>query len=86
MLVRLLLLCMIALTVFSGKSSASDVTTDQAIELVELAGVEAVLVESVELPVLALSGLIPAELHGTEEEHSSPELARVFRPPRVSFV
>ena len=30
--------------------------------------------------------VIPLELHGTEVEHPSPEPARVFRPPRASFV
>lgn len=30
--------------------------------------------------------VIPVVLHGTEEEHPSPAPARVFRPPRASFV
>ncbi len=85
-LVRLLLLCMIALTVVSGGSIVTDIASDQPIELVELEGTEAILVHPVELPPQALSGSIPAVLQGTEEEHPSPELARVFRPPRVAFV
>ncbi len=86
MLVRLLLLCMVALTVVGGRSMTADVTGDHSIELVEQANTEAVLAAPLALTPPVVCRSIPVVLHGTEEEYPSPELARVFRPPRVSFV
>ncbi len=86
MLVRLLLLGTIALGVIGGRSLAAEVTSDPVIELVELAGADAIVVDPIALPAAAVSRWIPPVLQGTEEEHPSPEPARVFRPPRASFV
>jgi hypothetical protein len=84
-LVRLLLLAVFALTSVSGRPGAGiDVVADDGIELVELAGEEAILGAAIELPSVARSALIPRVRKGTEVTHPSPELARVFRPPRVS--
>lgn len=85
-LIRLLLLFVIALAAIDGNRLAADVITDQQTEPVELTGAEAVLVDPIELPPPLLSGLIPPVMHGTESDHPSPEPARVFRPPRPSFV
>jgi hypothetical protein len=46
---------------------------------------EALGVELLGAPVPTFH-VIPLELHGTEVEHPSPAPARVFRPPRTSFV
>lgn len=89
-LLALVVIVALGLTVVGGRGLGIEATADDAAAQVEpadlLEGEAALLADGLDLFSPAPCGLIPPVLHGTEEEHPSPEAARVFRPPRVSFV
>ncbi len=91
-LLAIVVIVALGLTVIGGRGLGIDATVDDTAGLVEpvdaLEGEPAVPAHALDMFSLAAGGpirLIPPVLHGTEEEHASPEAARVFRPPRVSF-
>ena len=88
-LLVLVIIVALGLTVIGGRGLGLEATVDDTVELAEaLEGEPALPADALEMFSLTPGGplrLIPPVLHGTEEEHASPEAARVFRPPRVSF-
>ena len=85
MIVRIVLLIVLAVATATGRGGPSDVLSADLIAEVEGEPLDALCVELVRVPAPTFQ-VIPLVLHGTEVEHPSPELARVFRPPRASFV
>ena len=89
MVVRLVLLIVLAGAIVTGRGGPADVLAADSISAVaEVADgepMDALGVEVARVPVPTCH-VIPVVLHGTEAEYPSPEPARVFRPPRASFV
>jgi hypothetical protein len=87
--VRLVLLIVFAVANVTGRGGPADVFPADSIGAVaEIADGEPMEVLSIDVaraPIPTFH-VIPLVLQGTEEEHPSPEPARVFRPPRASFV
>ena len=88
-IVRLVLLVVLAVAVVTGAGGPADVLSADSIGVVaEVADgepMDALTVHPARVPV-PMFHLTPLVLHGTEVECPSPEMARVFRPPRASFV
>jgi hypothetical protein len=84
-LVRLLLLIALAVTMVAGGAATNGVALEAEVQLVELEAEDDVVAE---LPVVDANVASPAPrlVRGTEADHGSPELGRVFRPPRVAIV
>lgn len=88
MFVRLVLLIVLAVALAAGAGGPADVQTHDTIgAALQIADGEPM---DVETPVPArgpvpLVYVTPPVLTGTEVAHPSPEMARVFRPPRASF-
>lgn len=83
-----MLLVVLAVTVVTGRGGPAETgTPDSIVAMMDADGEEmdALGVELVAVLLPLTYHLIPPVLHGTEAEHASPELARVFRPPRGSF-
>lgn len=85
---RLVLLLVFAVAIATGAGGPADVLAVDSIGAVATIAdgePDALGVEPTRVPVTTYH-VIPLVLHGTEVEHPSPEMARVFRPPRASFV
>ncbi len=86
MIVRIVLLLVLAVATVTGRGGPTDVLSADSVGAVaEVEPMDALRVELVRVPV-PMFHVIPLVLRGTEVEHPSPEPARVFRPPRASFV
>jgi hypothetical protein len=82
-IVRFVLLVVLAVAMVTGRVAAADTVSidDQA----EVSVDDAVMAEPVVLAARVASPAPPL-VHGTEDEHASPPLSRVFRPPRIASV
>ncbi len=89
MFARLVLILVLAVAAVTGRGGSAGVVAVDAIGAVAEVGdgepMDGLGVELARFPVPTLH-VIPLVLQGTEVEHASPEPARVFRPPRASFV
>lgn len=89
MFARLVLLIVLAVAVVTGRGGPADAlsldSTGAVAEVADGEPLDALGVEIARVPVPTFH-VIPLVLHGTEVEHPSPESARVFRPPRASFI
>jgi hypothetical protein len=84
--VRIVLLIVLAVASVTGRGGPTDVVSaDSIAQVADGDPMDALRVEVARVPVPTFH-VIPLVLHGTEVEHPSPEPARVFRPPRASFV
>jgi hypothetical protein len=88
-ILRLVVLVVLAVALVTGGGGPANTLSPDSIGIVaEVADgepMEALGVEPTRVPVPSFH-VVPLVLHGTEVEHPSPEMARVFRPPRASFV
>jgi len=86
--VRLVLLIVLAVAVVTGAGGSADVQVHDT-----FGAVAAIADGEMDAQDAALAWIpgpmffvTPLVLSGTEVAHPSPEMARVFRPPRASFV
>jgi len=85
--VRLILLLVFAVAIATGGGGPADAMTADSMGVVaEVADGEPAEVAPPARFDVPIFYVTPVVRHGTEVLHSSPELARVFRPPRLSFV
>jgi hypothetical protein len=86
---RLVLILVLAVAAVTGRGGSVGVVSVDAIGVVAEVGdgepMEGMRVDPARVPV-PTRHVSPLVLQGTEVGHASPEPARVFRPPRASFV
>jgi hypothetical protein len=87
--VRIVLLIVLAVATVTGRGGPADVFTADSIgavaEVADGEPMDALRVDVAHVPMPTLH-VIPLALQCTEVEYPSREPARVFRPPRASFV
>ncbi len=87
MFVRLVLLIAFAVAIVTGAGGPADVLTPDSVgAMVETADGDPVVAQDqaprIPMPTFHVTPVVRA---GTEVARPSPEMARVFRPPRASF-
>ena len=85
MIVRIvfLLLLSVAMVVAGGVANIGPI--DAEAQLFELEAEDEIIAERIVIDVQVVSIASPL-VQGTEADHPSPELGRVFRPPRAALV